>query len=201
MQQFTQAIGAGQTWRMQVGGEYFRLLHCPDPVNVRFYRQGAEVASAQQMDTGFYLRPAGRFEAFEITSDTAQTVRVMVLDGDGGYDRFNVDITSALQDIAVNVTGDAEVVVKQAVTINDQAAVAVGVAATQLLPALATRRGVRFTNAGSVEVFIGGAGVTVAAGAIKLSPGATWVDNEAAPAAWYGISGTAGQNIKIQELI
>ncbi|HJV86919.1 MAG TPA: hypothetical protein VJ698_15745 [Noviherbaspirillum sp.] len=200
MQQFIQQIQAGGTWQLQTGGDYFRLVTCPSPVDVKFFRGGQEVASAVQMDTGFYLKPIGGFDRIDIASATEQTVKIMVLDGDGGYDHFNVDVTSALQAIAVNISGAAEMTVKQAAVVNDLAAVAVGVAATELVAADAARRGLRFTNAGTVDVYIGGAGVTTAGGAIKIGAGQTWIEDQAAPAAWYGIAGTAGQNIKIQEI-
>jgi hypothetical protein len=190
MQQFIQAMGAGSTWPLQTAGDYFRLVSCPSPVDVKFFRAAQEIASATQMDTGFYLKPAGGFDRVDITSAAAQTVKIMVLDGDGGYDHFNVDLG-----------GEAAIVIKQAAQINDLAAVVVGVAATALVAADATRKSLRFTNAGTVDVYIGGAGVTVAAGAIKIGAGQTWIEDQASPAAWYGISGTAAQSVKIQELI
>lgn len=200
MHQFSQAIEAGKTWQLQSGGDYFRLVSCPSPVDVKFYKGGAEVASATQMDTGFYLKPAGGFNRVDITSADAQTVKIMILDGDGGYDRFNVDITSALQAIAVNISGAASMTVAQAGTVNDLAAVSIGVAATAIVAASAARKGLRFTNAGTADIYLGGAAVTVAGGAIKIAPGQSWLENEAAPAAWFGISGTAAQSLKIQEL-
>lgn len=189
MQQFIQAISAGATWTLQTGGDYFRLVSCPDPVDVKFFRANQEVASATQMDTGFYLKPASGFDRVDITSATAQTVKIMVLDGDGGYDHFNVDISGA-----------ASLSIKQATVINDLAAVSVGVAATAIVAADVTRKGLRLTNAGTVDIYLGGAGVTVAGGAIKVGPGQTWIEDQAAPAAWYGISGTAAQSLKIQEI-
>lgn len=189
MQQFYQALGAGDVWRLQTGGDYFRLVACPSPVDVRFYRQNSEVASASQMDTGFYLKPAGGFDRVDITSATAQTVKIMIITGDGGYDHFNVDISGA-----------ALITVAQAATINDLTAVSVGTTATALAAA-ATRKGLRFTNSGTVDVYIGGASVTVADGAIKIASGQTWIENEAAPAAWYGIAATAGQSVRIQEVV
>lgn len=200
MQQFIQAIGAGGTWQLQTGGDYFRLVACPSPVDVKFFKAGQEVASAVQMDTGFYLKPAGGFDRIDITSASEQTVKIMVLDGDGGYDHFNVDVTSALQAIAVNISGAAEMSVKQAATVNDLAAVSIGTAATAIVAADATRKGLRFTNAGTADIYLGGVNVTTAAGAIKISVGQTWIENEAAPAAWYGISSIAAQALKIQEL-
>ena len=190
MQQFIQDIGAGGTWQLQTGGSYFRLVSCPSPVDVKFFRAGQEVASATQMDTGFYLKPAGGFDRVDIASASAQTVKIMVLDGDGGYDHFNVDLTSALSTIRID----------KASTVNDLASVAVGVAATQLCAADSTRKGLRFFNAGTADVFLGGAGVTTAGGALKIGPGQTWLESDASLAAWYGISTAAAQTIKIQEL-
>lgn len=189
MQQFIQAIGAGDTWQMQTGGDYFRLVSCPDPVDVKFFRAGLEVASAVQMDTGFYVKPAGGFDRVDITSASAQTIKIMVMRGDGGYDRFNVDIT-----------GEAAMSVRQATTVNDLAAVSIGVAATVIVAADATRKGLRMTNAGAADIYIGSAGVTVAGGAVKIGAGQTWIEDQAAPAAWYGISTAAAQDLKIQEL-
>lgn len=190
MRQYIQAMGAASTWPLQTMGNYFRLVSCPSPVDIKFYRNGTEVASATQMDTGFYMKPAGGFDRVDITSATAQTVKIMILDGDGGYDHFNVDITSALANLRI----------EQASTVTDLAAVNVGVAATALVAADATRKAIRFTNAGTVDVYIGSAAVTVAGGAVKIPAGGTWIEDQAAPAAWYGISGTAAQSIKIQEL-
>lgn len=189
MQQFIQAIDAGKTWQLQTGGNYFRLVSCPDPVDVKFFKASAEVASAVQMDTGFWLKPSGGFDRVEITSATGQTVKIMIIDGDGGYDHFNVDLT-----------GSAVIAIKQAATVNDIAPVNIGIAATAIVAADATRQGLRLTNAGTVDIFIGSAGVTVANGAVKIAPGQTWVEDDAAPAAWYGIASIAAQSLKIQEV-
>lgn len=190
MQTYKQALLAGDTWRLGAGGSYFRLTGCPSPVDMTFYRGGVPIATANEMDAGFYFKPAGGFDRVDIYSATAQTVKVMIIDGDGGYDHFNVDITSALANLRI----------EQASNVNDLAAVSVGVAATALVASDAARKGLRFTNAGAVDVYIGGAGVTVAGGAIKIGAGQTWIEDQAAPAAWYGIAGTAGQSVKIQEI-
>lgn len=188
---FSNSFAGAATWTLQTQGDYFRLVSSPTAVDLIFYRQNQQVATANGMDTGFYIQPVGGFDRVDVISNVAQTVKIMILTGDGGYDRFNVDITSALANLAI----------AQAVTVNDPAPVSVGVAATALLAAASGRKGARFTNAGTVDVYLGGVSVTVANAAIKISPGQTWLENEAAPAAWYGISGTAAQSIKIQELI
>lgn len=200
MRQFNQSLAAGQTLELAIIGEYFRLLEVPAPVDVRFYRMGRQVGEAFGMDTGFYIRPAGGFDRVAIESATAQDVRLMVLDGTGGYDHFNVDITSALAALQVDIVGQAEMSVKQGATISDPAAVSVGTAATLIAAASATRKCLRLYNAGAVDVYLGGAGVTTAAGALKIAPGQLWLENDAAPAAWYGIAGTAGQSVRVQEV-
>lgn len=190
MQQFIQTVGVNSIWQLQTGGTYFRLVECPSPVDIKFFKASTEVATATQMDTGFYLKPAGGFDRIDISSAAAQEIKIMVIDGDGGYDHFNVDITSALASLRI----------EQADTISDLASVAVGVAATALVAADATRKALRFTNAGASDIYIGGAGVTVASGAVKIGPGQTWIEDQAAPAAWYGVSSAAAQTLKIQEL-
>ena len=175
--------GAG-TWSVQTAGKYFRLVSAPSPVDVYLYRQNQQVAVALAMDTGFYCLPTGGFDRFDVVATGAQTVKVMVIDGDGGYDAFNVNLSGT-----------------QGGTVNDPTAVSVGTSATQLLPALTTRKACRFTNAGSVTVYIGGASVLTTTGAIALTPGQSWYEDNGAAAAWYGISGSAAQSVRIQEII
>lgn len=190
LQQIIQSIAVGVPLRFSIQADYFRLILAADPVDIRFYNQGREVGNAVQMDTGFYVK-GEPFEAVEITSATAQTLKLMLMQGDGGYERFNVDITSALSTLTIN----------QANTVTETAPKTVGVAAVVAVAANAARKGVRFTNAGTATIYIGGAGVTVANSAISIAAGATWLEDDAAPAAWYAISGTAAQTLKIQELI
>lgn len=187
MQTISQTFAGAATWPLQMAGDYFRLISAPSPVDLVFYKNGSQIATANAMDTGFYFRPVGGFDRVDVVTATAQTIKLFIMSGDGGYDHFNVDISGG-------------VAIQQASTINDLAAVSVGVAATQLVAASATRKGLRFTNAGAADVYIGGASVTVAGGAIKISAGQTWLESEGASAKWYGISGTAAQSVKIQEL-
>lgn len=87
-----------------------------------------------------------------------------------------------------------------AATITDAAPVSVGTAATLLCAAAASRRGVRLTNAGTDVVYLGSSGVTTANGAISIAPGQTYFEDRAAAAAWYGISATAGQSVRVQTI-
>lgn len=178
MRNYSQTFSGAGTWNLQVGGDFLRLISSPDVVDVKFFRNGAEVHSAVGMDSGFWVKPAGGFDRVDVTSATAQTVKIMVGTGEGGYDQLPID---------------------QAVTVTNTAAVSVGTSATALVAQKMTRRGLRFTNDGTVDVYIGGAGVTVAGGAVKIAPGRTWIENDAAPAAWYGVASIAAQSVRIQE--
>lgn len=172
------------TWSLQTAGTYFRLVSCPSPVDVHFFRNNQEIGLVVGMDTGFYVKPTGGFDRVDIVATGAQTVKIMILEGDGGYDAFNVNLTGT-----------------QGTVVNDPAAVSVGVAATLLLPLLTTRKAARFYNAGAVNVYIGGAAVTVANAAIVLAAGQSYFEDNGAAAAWYGISGSAAQSVHVQEVI
>jgi len=80
------------------------------------------------------------------------------------------------------------------------APVIVGTAATALV-ADATIKRLRIRNGHSTAVLaIGGPGVTLANGAINLLPGDIWQEDDAAGAAWYAVSDTAGTNVQLQGL-
>ncbi|MBZ0105529.1 MAG: hypothetical protein K8H84_07840 [Sulfuricella denitrificans] len=174
--------GAG-SWRLAIPGRYFRILNSSSPVDVTFFKNGSPGLKAEAVESGYYAIPREWFDGVEITSASAQTIKIGISDGDGGYDS-SVITTSALL----------------AATINDAAPVVVGVAATLLLAADTARMGARFYNAGAADVYLGGSGVTVANGAIKITPGSLWIEDNAAPGAWYGISGTAAQSVRVQEV-
>lgn len=197
---FSKTYTGAATWQLGLAGKLFRILSAPTALDLTFYRNNAVVASAVAVDTGFFLLPDGGFDRVDVYSSVAQTVKLLIVDGDGGYDHFNVDITSALSAVAVTISGAAAVTIGQAGTVTNPAAVSVGVAATALVAANAARRGVRFYNAGTVDVYLGGAGVTVGTGGVKIAAGQFWAESEAAAAAWYGVSGTAAQSVQIQEL-
>lgn len=81
------AIGAGAAVKQFIVAKYFRLLETVGAVDVKFFKAGAIFAEAVGMEAGFYAEPAQGFDAYEISSATAQTVKVATSDGTGGYDR------------------------------------------------------------------------------------------------------------------
>lgn len=194
MRMYSQVFAGAGVWPLAVPGQLFRIIQTDggEPVDITFYRGGSSVAQATGMEAGFFAKPQGGFDRVDITSATAQTVKVLIMDGDGGYDRFIVDINSSIGDIGVTVA--------QAGTVTDVAPVTVGVAATALVAASATRKALRFYNDGAAVIYLGGAAVTTANGAIKVAPGQLWLESDGAAAAWYGISGTAGQSMRVQEV-
>lgn len=183
MQTAQQIIGAGEFWRLGIGGRYFRVLFSVGEIDVRFWRQGRVVYEASAVEAGFYALPDGGFELVEIASEDAQLVKVAISDGSGGYDRYNGTVNIAVADTVVN-TG----------------VVAVPTAAALVVAANATRKGVRFLNSGATAIYLGGAGVDLANGCIKLNAGELLFESEAPGAAWYGISSGGAGTLKVQEL-
>lgn len=183
---------------LNVAGQYFRILSNPAgaTVDVELLRNGATKSKSVGMVAGYWDKPdrgfdqggqtsdAFAFDAVKLTSATGQTVQVAIGTGDAGLDIVNG---------AINATAILATVV------TDDAPVNVGVAATALLASSAGRRRAIFYNAGTAIVYLGGAGVTVANGAIQIAPGQAWIETDAPGAAWYGISGSAAQPVRIQE--
>lgn len=89
-----------------------------------------------------------------------------------------------------------------AVTLQDNAAVAVTSAGAALVAAVAARRGLRITNIGADPVAIGFTGITWAKRCVVLNPGDTWVEDRAANLAWAAICDAAKTaSVTVQEVI
>ena len=173
------ALSAGVPYLISAR-QAFRLLYAPAPLTVTLFRETSPVGQATGVRGNLGLN--GDFDAVSITSPTAQTV----LYGAGtGLSRL--EYSPQTTDIA-------------GATIIDDAQVAVGVAATLLVPAATTRRSIRFYNYGADPVWLGSANV-MTTGGLQLAPGQMWIETSGANAAWYGIATVAGQNIGIQEVL
>ncbi len=179
------AAGAGKLVTSR--GTFWRVMSTSSPVDIAAFAEGREIARFSGAVTGTAwesLDERGALVAFdflEVTSGSVGTLKIQV-----GLGRVYLDATTTS--------------VAQGTTITDPAAVTVGVAATLLLAAGSGRTAARFYNAGTADVYLGGAGVTVAAGAVKLAPGHLWIEDDAADAAWYGVSAVAGQSVRLQVL-
>lgn len=178
---------AGETKTFNMPGGYFRILSVPFAIDVNFLKGNMSLGEpAKGVGAGYWAKfpDGGEYDSITIYSATAQAIRFAVSLGYGGYD----------------MPPSSAVALIQGSSISDNAPVSVGVGATALVGYSQFRKSLRFFNAGSVDVYIGGSGVTTANGALKLQPSATWVETEGAAAAWYGISGTAGQSVRVQEV-
>ena len=89
-----------------------------------------------------------------------------------------------------------------AVTLQDNAAIAVTDAGAALVAANANRRGLRFTNIGTDPVTIGFTGITWAKRCIVLNNGDTWIEDRAANLAWAADCDTGTTaSVTVQEVI
>lgn len=81
------AIAAGQTIEFNIGGTYFHLLETASGVDIDFKQAGAIFASAINMEAGFFSAPQNGFDSISFTSAAAQTIKVAIGKGSGGYNR------------------------------------------------------------------------------------------------------------------
>lgn len=89
-----------------------------------------------------------------------------------------------------------------AVTLQDNAAIAVTSAGAALVAANANRRGLRFCNIGTDPVTIGFTGITWAKRCIVLNAGDAWIEERAANLAWAAIcDATKTASVTVQEVI
>lgn len=155
----TTTIGAGERKEFFDPGDFFRILDAADPVEVTFYRNGAEVAEAEGVGEGYAEKfREGTFDRFAITSATAQTIQFVArLGNDVAYDKAP--------------TGDVNIAnVRGAFT---QAQKTVTNASGQLLAGNTLRRYVLIQNndaSGDVYVTLDGTAATTAKG-IKIAAG------------------------------
>lgn len=185
MQTMEQIVSPAQSWRAHGLGRYFRLLDSVEPVHIRVMRQGRVIYTAQNIEAGFYTLPDGGFDEVEIiATNNPQRVKVALSDGTGGYDRYTGTVNMALATSILN-TG-----VKPVAT-----------GATLLVPADGKRRGVRFLNSGNTVIYLGGAGIDLVSGCLKLNPGELYFEGDAPAAAWFAVSDGGPGTVKVQELM
>lgn len=179
-------LTAGQTTRMNIGGTYFALIDSSAPMDVDFYRNNANFAKASGVEFGYFSEPLEGFTELDFTSASTQTIKVAIATGSGGYNRLAGTVSANI------IKGSS---------FNDLAPVTVGVAAVVVAAANASRKALRVYNGGTATVYFGGPGVTTANGVVAVLPGQTWIEDDAPAAALYGISGTAGQAVRVQEVL
>jgi hypothetical protein len=185
MRTLSQIVYPNQSWWLHGTGRYCRLMESVGPVNLRMIRQGRIVYDAASVEAGFWTMPDGGFDAVEVvTLGDPQLIKIAISDGEGGYDRYTGTVNMATASSIVN-TG-----VKP-----------VAIAATLVVPADGKRKGIRFLNSGATVLYLGGAGIDLVSGCLKLGPGELLFEGDAPSAAWYAVSDGGPGFVKVQELI
>lgn len=159
MRTITHNAGAGSAVKFHEIGSYFHLLETESAVDVRFYKNGAIFAEAVGMEGGFFSQPVDGFDALEIVSAAAQTVKFAIADGTGGYNRA----TGTVQ--VSNLAPDQGAFTQAAATVTN--------ASGELLAANAARRFLLIQNnhaTGAVFITMNGSAATAANG-VKIAPG------------------------------
>lgn len=161
------------------------------------------VRRGTKVDVGSAGFDSIKFEAGASAVDVGffASVEDIVIQTTDGVTIIN-DASNPVQVEWVGATLAVDVVTeKKAGTLTDAAAVAATAVRAALLAASGTRRGFRVRNAGPDQVAIGGAAVTFADAAIVIEAGETWIESEAAGAAWSCIC-DAGKtaSLKVLEL-
>jgi hypothetical protein len=87
MKTLTIAFTAGQLITFEGAANYFQLLETSSGVDLEFQRNGATVAYAIGMEFGYAVKPEDGFNSFTIKSASAQTIKAVVGNGDGSYNR------------------------------------------------------------------------------------------------------------------
>lgn len=187
----TLVFAGGDTKRLP-GGNFLRLLTAENAVKVEYIRAGTilEAETADGVRAGYGGFPPKSdsqkraFDEVRITSASAQTVELLILQGSADYQRA-VGTVSVTRSAAIVTTTDV--------------VMAAG-ARTPILAANTARRRALITNlaAGVATLRIGDAVNVGATRGIPLAPGETiTIDSTAAISGWN--PGGAAQNVAVME--
>ncbi|XZG68891.1 hypothetical protein ACTSKR_09515 [Chitinibacteraceae bacterium HSL-7] len=185
MQTMQQVFADAGTWAMAIAMRQFYLLDCSGPVTVRFYRYGQEVARAENVEAGYWMRSGEGFERFEVDTGAGRVKVGVSASGEGGYNRTAGEVSAAIK-------GGAAVLNRPLLNVGTTESVAA--------VANGDRVALRFWNTGTTNIYIGGAGLSIADAALKLQPGDLWNETDAPAAAWVALSDAVGGVLKVQEV-
>ena len=158
----TTTLGANQRLEFSIQGDFFRLMAATQPVLVQYYRNGAEIAEADQVSVGYAERFRGlKFDRIAITNGaTSQSVQIAARDGsEVSYD------TPPTGQVTVTNTGGAFTQISGAALVDT--------VSQELRPAKANRRYLLIQNnhaTGIVYVRLDGGAASVSTGA-QIHPG------------------------------
>lgn len=84
---------AGEVKTFLIQGEYVEILECAYPIDVAMMdRSGAQLSTMRNAEASYFSRP-GKYEVIQVTSASAQTVRLFVGSGDAGTRRTSGDVS------------------------------------------------------------------------------------------------------------
>lgn len=187
---FPLVIGAGLETTLNVGGEFFYVLSC-DQTSFLMAMDNSGLDFAK-LRTYKRVEDGAQYNSLRISNPNAAPLTLQIVAGFGQYGDDEVEIGGA-----VTVSSLPDVTLSMAGAFSATAAV-VGIAAAVLVAQNLTRKSLVIQNLGTSDIFIGGAGVTVANGLrIKGNGGEFVVDKSTA--AIYAISAAAGQDVRLFE--
>jgi hypothetical protein len=183
---YTAVFAGASTQRLHIPGRLIEIMTSSAPIDIGFIGQlddgpGPLDAKAVGLPAGVRMRPRGGFEGIDLTSASAQTVVLLIGNGDGQFNPRGLSIAGGS-------------------SVTDQTPVIVGTTVVSLIAAGSGRKSLRFRNNGTVPVAIGGSTVTLANSSIQIGPGQTWNEADAPDAAWHGIASAAGNSVAISVL-
>jgi hypothetical protein len=168
MRTIEQTFAAADTWRLVVPGYFFQIL-TGIGLDVEFLNSNAQVEKAEGVDAGYYGLPDGGFSSLVITVPSAQTVKIAISKGRGGYNRFSGDVT-ILGNPSVIITGQQGAYTRASIAAQD------AVTATELFAANAARRYAFVQNNDGTKYLrlrVDGTAPTTSAG-VRIPPGGYW---------------------------
>lgn len=199
MRTVTQVFAAGESHRWQIVGSYFRLMEIdyPEVADIKILRMGATKTEAQQVDAGYSYKSPENFDGIEITCTNPCTVKFAVSDGSGTYDRT---VGSVAISGGVSIVGGVVAETRQS-GFSYHSSVTVGTAAVSAINGSAARQVIYFyapeTNSG--DIFLGNSTVSLTNSALRLPPGAVWVEDKMAAINWWAVASQAGQSLRMME--
>lgn len=197
---FSQSVAAGSITAFHVAARNFRLLAGAN-MTVRFYSNGAEVGTAEGVDSGFYLLADEIFDEVRLESPTAQAIKFTTGSGEAGA------ATAVSISGAVEVTNDVGNPLPVSGTVNEispavsysQTQHTVGVASALLKAANANRKFLLVQNnhaSQNIWLALNGGAATIAGG-VKIAPGGSLLLDRVCPTNNIYAIGEVGDNTAV----
>ncbi len=180
--------GAVNAQRYEEEADFFRLLEAPNPVSIRFYKNGREVADAPLVKAGYAEKFSSGFDAWRIESATTQTIQFVTRNGNQvQYDIAPTGVVSGNE-------GVNNMPAQTLSFIQDQWALSTG--SIVIAPARATRRYLLVQNKSTtVTIWINLSGaVATQSNGIRLDPGDSYERDTPCPSQSVTATASAATN-------